>query len=214
MSLFEDKALEITGKIDRVDLGKIGDKQYVRVIDYKSSNRELDVKQAEAGLQIQLVTYIDALTEARDYEASGLLYLGLIDNIYKAQKNIDDVELIEAEIRKAFQMKGLVLADINVIKAMDKKIEPSKKSDIIPVTLSKDGEISSRGSSTLTAEEFKELQKNVKKIIKELSSEIMRGNIDIKPYNYKGKTGCDFCSYRTICNFSTSLKCNNFDYIS
>lgn len=214
MSLFEDKALEITGKIDRVDLGKIGDKQYVRVIDYKSSNRELDVKQAEAGLQIQLVTYIDALTEARDYEASGLLYLGLIDNIYKAQKNIDDVELIEAEIRKAFQMKGLVLADINVIKAMDKKIEPSKKSDIIPVTLSKDGEISSRGSSTLTAEEIKELQKNVKKIIKELSSEIMRGNIDIKPYNYKGKTGCDFCSYRTICNFSTSLKCNNFDYIS
>lgn len=42
MSLFEDKSLEITGKIDRVDLGKIGDKQYVRVIDYKSSNRDLD----------------------------------------------------------------------------------------------------------------------------------------------------------------------------
>ena len=212
MSLFEDKSLEITGKIDRVDLGKIGDKQYVRVIDYKSSNRELDVKQVEAGLQIQLVTYIDALTEQKDYEASGLLYLGLIDNIYKATKNTEDTDLIEAEIRKAFKMKGIVLADLQVVKAMDKNIEQTKKSDIIPVSLKSDGSIS--GSSAKTAEELESLQKQVKKVIKSLASEIMKGNIDIKPYNYKGKTGCDFCNYRTICNFSTSLKCNNFDYIN
>lgn len=212
MSLFEDKSLEITGKIDRVDLGKIGDKQYVRVIDYKSSNKELDMKQVESGLQIQLVTYIDALTEQANYEASGLLYLGLIDNIYKATKNTDDTEAIEAEIRKAFKMKGFVLADIQVVKAMDKNIEQNRKSDIIPVSLKADGSIN--GSSAKTAEEFKNLQKQVKKVIKELASEIMKGNIDIKPYSYKGKTGCDFCNYRTICNFSTSLKCNNFDYIN
>ena len=158
------------------------------------------------------MTYIDALTEQKDYEASGLLYLGLIDNIYKATKNTEDTDLIEAEIRKAFKMKGIVLADLQVVKAMDKNIEQTKKSDIIPVSLKSDGSIS--GSSAKTAEELESLQKQVKKVIKSLASEIMKGNIDIKPYNYKGKTGCDFCNYRTICNFSTSLKCNNFDYIN
>lgn len=209
MSLFDDKSLEITGKIDRVDLGKIGDKQYIRVIDYKSSNRKIDQTQVEAGLQIQLVTYLDALTENKDYESSGLLYLGLIDNIFKAKKNIQDEAVIEAEIRKQFQMQGLVLADVKVIKAMDKNLDVSKESDIIPVGLKANGELTAN-SSTLTSEEFKNLQQSVKKIIKELSSEIMKGNIDIKPYNYKGSTGCDYCQYRTICNFNAN---NDYDYI-
>lgn len=106
-------------------------------------------------------------------------------------------------------MQGFVLADINVIKAMDKTLENSSSSNIIPVSLTKDGEISSR-SNTLSSEEFKNLQKTVKKVIKDLSTEIMKGNIDIKPYSYDKKTGCDYCEYKTICNFSTSLKSNSF----
>lgn len=104
-------------------------------------------------MQIQLVTYIDALTEQKDYEAGGLLYLGLIDNIYKAQKNIDDTAVIEAEIRKAFQMQGIVLADVNVVRAMDKKLLTEKTSDIIPVSFSASGELKKK--NTLTEEEFK-----------------------------------------------------------
>jgi ATP-dependent helicase/nuclease subunit B len=212
MSLFDDKSLEITGKIDRVDLGKIGDKQYVRVIDYKSSSKKIDLVQVEAGLQIQLITYLDALTESKDYEASGILYLGLIDNICKAKKNME-AEEIERKIRDEFRMKGFVLADVHVIKAMDKTLENSKKSDIIPVQLNKDGEIMNKNSNTLSSEEFKELQKNVKQVIKQISTEIMKGNIDIKPYNYKQQTGCDYCAYKTICNFNTGLKNNEYDYI-
>ena len=212
MTLFDDKSLEVTGKIDRVDLGKIGDKQYVRVIDYKSSLKKIDLVQAEAGLQIQLVTYLDVLTENKPYESSGVLYLGLIDNIVKARKNMDTEE-IEKEIRKAFKMQGYVLADVKVIKAMDKTLDSSGTSNIIPVALTKDGEIMNSRSNTLTSEEFKELQKNVRKTIKQLSTEIMKGNIDIKPYNYDKKTGCDYCIYKTICNFSTGLKNNDYDYI-
>ena len=212
MSLFDDKEVEITGKIDRVDLGKIGDKQYIRVIDYKSSDTSIDLTKVKAGLQIQLVTYLDALTEKTEYELGGVLYLNLLDNIYKASKN-EDPERIEEEIRKLFRMKGLVVADVQVIKAMDKNIEESGSSDIIPVTLKKDGNIYERQSSTIGAEEFKELQKSVRKVIKQLSSEIMKGNIDIKPYSYNDQTGCEYCVYRSICNFNTSLASNEYNYI-
>ena len=213
MSLFDDNRLEIIGKIDRVDVGLVNNKQYVRVIDYKSSVKKMDLNQIASGLQIQLITYLDALTEQKDYEASGLLYLGMVDNIVKASKNMPEEE-IEKEIRKAFKMQGFVLADVRVIKAMDKSLGAGETSNIIPVTLTKDEEISNYKSNSLNEEEFKNLQKAVKKAIKNISEAILKGNIDIKPYNYDKKTGCDFCNYKTICNFNTNIKGNEYDYIN
>ena len=213
MSLFEDNKLEIVGKIDRVDIGFANEKQYVRVIDYKSSIKKMDLNQIASGLQIQLITYLDALTEQKDYEASGLLYLGLIDNIVKASKNMSEEE-IEREIRKGFKMQGFVLADVSVIKAMDNTLGNGETSNIIPVSLTKDGEISNFKSNSLKKEEFDNLQKAVKKAIKNISEEILKGKIDIKPYNYDKHTGCDFCKYKTICNFNTNIKGNEYDYIN
>ena len=213
MSLFDDSLMEITGKIDRVDIGTVDNKQYVRVIDYKSSIKKMDLNKISSGLQIQLITYLDALTKQKEYESSGVLYLGLIDNIVKSAKNISEEE-IEQEIRKGFKMQGYVLADVSVIKTMDKTLENANSSDIIPVALNKDGDILASRSSTLSKEEFKNLQKAVNKTIKEIGKQIVEGRIDIKPYNYDKKTGCDFCKYKTICNFNTNIKGNEYDYIN
>ena len=200
--------VEITGKIDRMDLGKIDGDTYVRIIDYKSSIKKLDMTQVEAGLQIQLITYLDAVTEQSAYLPSGVLYLGLIDTIKKASRNMSDEE-IELELKKNFKMQGLVLADVKVIHSMDTKLEKGS-SDIIPVYIDKEGEISSRKSSVATKEEFNRLQKVVKDTIKEISKEILKGKIDIKPYKYQKKTGCDYCKFRTICMFEPSRKDNSY----
>jgi ATP-dependent helicase/nuclease subunit B len=208
----DDKNIEITGKIDRVDTAKFSDTQYVRIIDYKSSVKDVDMNQVMAGLQIQLITYLDAIQEQDSFESSGILYQGLIDNVVKANKNLSEEE-IEAQIRKNFKMKGLILADVSVIRMMDNKLE-NGSSDIIPVYISKDGEISERKSSTIKKEDFKNLQNKVKEIIKEISKEILRGKIDIKPYYYKKKTGCDYCKYKTICMFNTNIKDNDYNYIA
>ena len=52
------------------------------------------------------------------------------------------------------------------------------------------------------------------KIIKDISTEIMHGNIDISPY-YKGKKKpCDYCKYKSICGFDTANSNNNYNYIN
>ena len=81
-------------------------------------------------------------------------------------------------------MKGLILADVNIIKKMDTDIENEPKgiSKIIPATIKKDGEISDRGTSAVTKEQFVYLQKYMEKIIKQISEEILQGNIEVKPY--------------------------------
>lgn len=207
----EDKKVEITGKIDRIDVAKLSDKQYVRIIDYKSSSKELDLVQVQAGLQIQLITYLDAICNQSDLEASGVLYLGLIDNVVKNAKNLSEEE-IEKKIRNNFKMKGLILADISVVKMMDNKLQTGA-SDIVPVYISKDGTLSEKKSSVISKEKFEELQIQVKEIIKEISKEILKGKIDIKPYSYNKKTGCDYCKYKTICMFNTNIKGNEYNVL-
>ncbi len=208
----DGKNIEITGKIDRVDVAKFSDKQYVRIIDYKSSMRDLDLSQVLSGLQIQLITYLDAICEQEDLVSSGVLYMGLIDNVVKNAKNLSEEE-IATKIRNNFKMKGLILADISVIKLMDNKLETGS-SDIIPVYIGKDGTLSEKKSSTISKENFEKLKLQVKEIIKEIAKEILKGKIDIKPYNYNKKTGCDFCKFKTICMFNTNIKGNEYNYIT
>ncbi len=207
----DNRKIEITGKIDRADTAQIADKQYVRIIDYKSSSKDLDMNQVLFGLQIQLITYLDALCDQTNFDPSGVLYMGLIDNIVKNAKNLSEEE-IENKIRNNFKMKGLILADISVVKTMDKKLQTGS-SDIIPVYISKDGEISEKKSSVISKKDFEDLQHKVKDIIKQISYEILKGKIDIKPYNYKKKTGCDYCKYKTICMFNTNIKDNEYNFV-
>ena len=211
IELDNGKKLEITGKIDRIDIGKLDEKTYVRIIDYKSSIKNLDLNQVEAGLQIQLITYLDAVSKQENFDPSGVLYFGLIENIINKGKNIDD-EKIKEEIQKNFRMNGLVLANVEVIKMMDTSLKEGA-SNIIPVTLKKDGEINESKSSSIKEEEFEKLQEKVRKTIKQIGNEILSGKIDIKPYNYKKHIGCDYCEYKSICNFNPNLKNNTYNYI-
>lgn len=211
LKLDSGENIEIVGKIDRVDIGKVDDKKYVRIIDYKSQIKKLDLNQVVSGLQIQLITYLDAVTQQDNFEPAGVLYLGLIDNIIKAKKNLPDEE-IEKEIRKGFKMQGLILADVKIVKMMDNNLEHGF-SDVIPAYISKEGELSRKSSSAASKEEFETLQKTVKKTIKQISKEILSGDISIKPYNYNQKTGCDYCPYKSICMFNINVKGNDYNYI-
>ena len=55
----------------------------------------------------------------------------------------------------------------------------------------------------------------MEKIIKKISTEILEGNIAIEPYynNQTKKTPCEYCIYKTICQFNQTTK-NNYRYIS
>lgn len=210
--LDNNKKIEITGKIDRIDIAKTSDGNYIRIIDYKSSIKDINLNEVVAGLQLQLLTYLDAVCDINDFLPAGVLYFNLIDQSVKANSRISD-EQIEAEIKKQFKMKGLILADVEVAKMMDTNLE-SGSSDIIPAYVDKEGNLSSK-SNAVTRKQFESLQKYTKKIIKQISREILSGNIDIKPY-YKvkgGKTPCDYCSYKTICNFNSGICKNSYYYI-
>ena len=211
IALENGKRIEITGKIDRVDIAKTEDGNYLRIIDYKSSARNVDLNEVYAGVSIQLLTYLDAICEEEDLMPAGILYFNLIEKNVNPKTKTE--EAIEEEIRKQFKMKGLILADIEVMKMQDNNLKEGGTSKLIPAGISAKGGINKRDTSGVDEQEFEVLQKYIGKIIKEIGKEILEGKIELSPTNYKGKTPCKYCEYHAICGFDARNNKNKYDYI-
>ena len=211
LELDNGKKVEITGKIDRIDTADSDDGKYLRIIDYKSSSKNIDLNEVYAGLQIQLLTYTDAICKAEDIMPAGVFYFSLLEQMIKADKKVSDEE-IEDMIRKNFRMKGLILADVKIIKMNDKTLKTGS-SKIVPAAITQSGTVNEKWTNGVNKEQFKILQDYIDKTIKDISKEILSGKIDLKPYNKKGKTPCEYCSYKSICGFNTKQNGNKYNYI-
>lgn len=212
VQLDDGKRVELTGKIDRIDLAKTKKGNYIRVIDYKSSVKNIDLNEVMLGIQIQLLTYLNVVT-SQDLLPSGALYFNLIDPILKADRNITEQEL-EEKIKSEFKMKGLILADIHIVKMMDHTFEKGA-SNIIPAYIDAKGNLSTNKPNVLTQEQFQVLQNSIHQTIREISQEILSGQIKMEPYynSTKKKTPCEYCKYHSICQFTPGFCNNQYRYI-
>ncbi|MGI6450001.1 MAG: helicase-exonuclease AddAB subunit AddB [Desulfitobacteriia bacterium] len=210
LELDSGEKIKLTGRIDRVDALKTEEGTYLRIVDYKSGSKDFKLQDAYYGLQIQLLTYLDALWEnpgsniAGPVLPGGVLYFKIDDPLVKLQGSEEE---IEKTIMKALKMKGLLLADVKLLKAMDKTMAGS--SLIIPASLTKQEEIG-KASSVASLAHFKALRKYLRKLLKGLGEEIMRGKVEISPYKRKNLTSCRYCSFTAVCQFDPSLKENSY----
>lgn len=213
INLKNGKTIEIIGKIDRIDLAQDGNNKYIRIIDYKSSVKDVDYTLVGAGLQLQLITYLDAMCKIEDFIPAGILYFNLLEQMINAEKKLTEAE-IEEKIKNNFKMKGLILADVKVAKMQDNNLVPSTTSKLIPAYMDKDGNLSPKKSKIASKEEFEKLQKYVTKTIEEIAGEILEGNIKVKPYYKDKKTPCEYCTYKSMCGFNSGIIKSEYRFIN
>lgn len=215
LSLPSGDEIRLVGRIDRVDAWKGEDGTYVRVIDYKSGNQAFKLSDVYYGLHIQLIAYLDAILENGEKVfkepvlPGGVLYFKVDDPMIRTSAEAAEEE-IEKAIMKQLKMRGLLLADVRLIREMDREIEGS--SLIIPAYITKNGKIGSR-SSVATMKQFEILCKHVKKLLKQIGDEMMKGKVAISPYKDKEKTACSYCSYGAVCQFDTAFPEHGYRYI-
>ncbi len=104
-------------------------------------------------------------------------------------------------------MRGLILADSNIVKEMDRSIDGS--SVLMPARINKDGSLG-KNSSVATIEQFEILKTYVKDILSSISEEMKRGSIAISPYKKGKQTSCRFCPYSSICRFEVNVPGNRY----
>ncbi|NSL53044.1 helicase-exonuclease AddAB subunit AddB [Calidifontibacillus erzurumensis] len=208
--------MEVVGRIDRVDKSEGENGVYLRIIDYKSSKKGLNLSEVYFGLALQMLTYLDVvITNSKKWlglEATpaGVLYFH-VHNPMLHKTMVPTIEEIENEIFKQFKMKGLLVADHEAIRLMDQTLE-SGYSDVIPVALKKDGSFYSN-SSVASKEDFNHLRSYVRGKIQDIGTAITNGVIDIEPYKLNDQTPCTYCSYKAICQFDRTLEENKFNII-
>ena len=75
------RELVLNGRIDRVDICEENGRRFIRIMDYKSGSRDLDPEQIRRGLQLQLITYMEALKREKDSVPSAMLYYRMFDPV-------------------------------------------------------------------------------------------------------------------------------------
>jgi ATP-dependent helicase/nuclease subunit B len=205
-------AMEVVGRIDRVDTAESSNGLLMRIIDYKSSSTGLSLSELYHGIALQMLTYLDvAVTHSQNWLGkesipAGVLYFH-VHNPLLSKKKLMSVEEIEQEILKKFKMKGLVLAEEEAVELMDSTMD--KRSNIIPVALTANG-FHKTQSSVATAPHFETMRNHVRKKAVDSGTGITNGVIDIAPYEMSKKVPCTYCSYKPVCQFDQTLEENQY----
>ena len=193
IELDNDNKLVLQGKVDRIDVAKIGDDKYLRIVDYKSSDKSIKLSNIYYGIQLQLLAYSDAIS-GDDYKPGGIFYLKLSDPISSKDKRISKEE-VEESIMNSLKMNGLVISNAKLIEAMEDEISLKK---------TKDG--SYKNMPVVSEKDFSLLRKHMHNTLKQIGNEIMNGNVKNEPLIRKNSTSpCSYCPFVKVCRFDRSL---------
>jgi ATP-dependent helicase/nuclease subunit B len=175
---FDNGEISLVGSIDRVDEYN----GYIRIIDYKTGSKSFKLPDILFGLNLQMLIYLYAVTRGNgldDSAAAGILY-------QPSSRDIKD---------EGLAMNGLLPADIDLIKAMDKNIS----GEFVPKPyILKDNSISKRGSY-IDASNFTEIFDYIEKLMKKTGNLITSGDIRISPLDGRESPACKYCDFASVC---------------
>lgn len=209
--------MEVVGRIDRVDMAEGEQGILLRVIDYKSSQKDLKLHEVYYGLSLQMLTYLDVLlTYSEQWLGqaalpAGALYFHVHDPLLTSANGMNR-EQAEQELMKRFKMKGLLTADREVVSLMDTTLDKGYSS-IVPVALKSDGSFYS-SASVATPEQWGQLLSSVRSTISDIGTRITEGDVAIQPYRIQQETACTFCSFRPVCQFDEAVEGNGYNNLS
>ncbi|REE93062.1 DNA helicase/exodeoxyribonuclease V subunit B [Paenibacillus taihuensis] len=205
------RTLEMVGRIDRVDAAQTTDGLLLRVIDYKSSAKQLRLEEVAYGMALQMLTYLDVLlTHAPEWlgqpaKAAGALYFHVHNPMLSSSNGMLPAKA-QTEILKRFKLKGLVLADEDTVRMMDNALNTGY-SELLPLALKRDGGFYS-SSSVVSDDQWATLRKSVRGTLRRIGERIAGGDVSITPYRLGGKTPCQFCAYKPVCHFDPLIDGN------
>lgn len=199
-----DRNLSLHGIIDRVDSCETENGKLIKIVDYKSGARDFSMEELYYGLSMQLAVYMTAILREQENKnaiPAAMFFYHVDDPMVEKSGHV------EQDVLKKQRVKGLVNDKIEIVQKLDNAfadaaggLAASVKSVKIPVETDKEGHYK-KSSKVATSEMFTAISDYVYQKLKEESEEILSGAAEIAPYKCKKKTGCDYCSYASVCGF-------------
>jgi ATP-dependent helicase/nuclease subunit B len=105
----------------------------------------------------------------------------------------------EAELQKMFHLRGITLADVEIVGAMDEGDVPQ----VLPPLYQRSGELK-KTAKALSMPQLRALMLHARETASSLAERLFSGETTIAPLRDSSRTSCDMCDFRTVCRFDAS----------
>ena len=196
----DKKELSFGGIVDRADVCNINGEDYLRIIDYKSSRKEITAETLACGINMQMLLYLFASTDKgglyEGYEPAGVLYSPVrIADVHLEPHKVSSRN--SSAVKSSLKTSGLVLGDMDILEAMEKDVG----GEFIPVKLDKNG-VPDKNSSCVSSEGMTLLRNYTYSKLISMAESLLDGNAEAEPLVIDGKIPCTYCEYVNICDNS------------
>ena len=213
--LKKDRSLFIRGKIDRIDKINLNGQTYLSILDYKSSKHTFKFDDAYYGLAMQMITYLDVAMMNADQLSknkvipAGAFYLHVKHPYMKILEQPGREEWEETLIADN-KIRGLIIADPELTKAMEPAAQDGMPHLVLPVRYTKNGGFYKNINEMVTPEELDLLIKNNRRRIKEAGQTILDGKLKMNPVKGRLFNPSVQGPYRAVSQFDSTLQENRY----
>ena len=189
--------VRLIGTVDRADEWIEADgTRWVRVVDYKTGTKKLDLKEVYCGLDCQMLLYLFSLTRDQQgrfagAEPAGVLYL-------LADPNPSTAARAAARQAAPCQLDGLVRDEEKVFDAMD----PGRTGLYLPFGWVNGKPSPYQKNRRADAAKLGRMEAHLDGLVAGMGEKLYGGEIAAAPL-VSGKTPCQWCDYGFICCHET-----------
>ena len=199
--LSDGRTVQLVGTVDRADEWVEEDgTRWVRVVDYKTGTKKLNLKEVYCGLDCQMLLYLFSLTRDKSgrftgAEPAGVLYL-LADPAPKTtnrQQAQQDVQ---------YELDGLVRDEQKVFDAMD----ADETGRYLPFGYRNGVPSPSQKDKRADIAKLNRIQLHLDDLVTQMGSQLYSGRIEAEPLVAgAGRNPCVWCDYSFICCHETGI---------
>ena len=203
----------LIGVVDRIDAWTEADKNYFRVVDYKTGKKDFDYCDLYNGMGLQMLLYLFALQQkgsdllGNDPLPAGVQYFPARLPVISVEGKLTDEEAAEAR-ETLWKRQGLLLNNDIVLNAMCS----GETENRMPYKRKKDGTIS---GDLASAHQFDTLREYIFSHLSSVVDEIASGCVAPNPYQ-RGTSynACQYCPYGAICHKESVEGRRNYEAMS
>ena len=192
----EQMNITFKGTIDKVMYATILNKEVIAVVDYKTGNTNITLKDLDYGLHLQLPIYLYLLKKSDRFH-DALIAGFYIQKVLPKKENIQFRKTEHDLLVDKLALQGFTNRDEALMEMIDDDYQNSRI--IKNLTFKKNGEISSR-SKVLSNEEMDMIIDKIDQIIDQVISNILEGKFMINPKVVDQKNiACTYCQFKDLC---------------
>lgn len=197
--LSDGRTVQLIGTVDRADEWVEEDgTRWVRVLDYKTGTKKLNLREVYCGLDCQMLLYLFSLTRDPSgrftgAEPAGVLYL-LADPAPKSTNRNKAAQSVE------YQLDGVVRDEQKVFDAMDAE----QTGRYLPFSYRNGAPSPYQKDRRADIAKLNRIQLHLDDLVTQMGEQIYNGRIAAEPL-ISSKNPCSWCDYTDICCHETGI---------